>query len=105
MFALLIPTGDEPRDKFVDGTARLLGVIAALGAAWHTLDAATQGNPGLYLVGIGTLTGFAILLLLVGGGMWAVVLLAAKMFVEGLDAAVFCLRTVAKHTIRLLARR
>ena len=104
LFALLIPTGDDPRDKFVDGTARLLGVIAAPGAAWHTLDASTQGNPGLYLVGIGTLTGLAILMLLVGGGIWAVILLAARAIAAALDAAILCLLTVAKHATRLFAR-
>ena len=31
-FAGLIPTSKEPRDKFVGGIARLLGVLAAFGA-------------------------------------------------------------------------
>ena len=105
LLVLLIPTGVEQRDKLVDGAARLLGVLSALGAAWHTLDAATQGNPGLYLVGIGTLTGFAILILLVGGGIWAVILLALRVIAATLDAAFLCLLTVPKYAIRFLARK
>ena len=105
LFALLIQTGKAPRDKLVDGTARLLGVVAALGAAWHTLDAATQGNPGLYLVGIGTLTGFAVLILLVGGGIWAVIWATLYVVFSAVDATILCLRTVTEYAIRFFARR
>ena len=105
LFALLIQTGEEPRDKLVDGTARLLGVVAALGAAWHTLDAATQGNPGLYLVGIGTLTGLAILVLVIGGGMWAGIYLVARAISAGVDAAILCLLTVGRFFWRQTVSR
>ena len=105
LFAGLIPTGTEPLDKLVDGTARLLGVLAAFGAGWYTLDVATDGNPGLYLYGITSLTGLTIAFLLVAGGMWAVIILVARAIAAGLDAAILCLRTVGGWVIRFIGRR
>ena len=105
LFTSLIPTGKEPRDILVDYVARLLGVLAAFGAGWYTIDVATQGNPGLYLYGATTLTGLTIAFLLVGAGIWAGIILLVRAFAEGLDAAILCLRTIAKCAIRFLARR
>ena len=105
LFTSMIPTGKEPRDILVDYAARLLGVLAAFGAGWYTIDVATQGNPGLYLYGATTLTGVTIAFLLVGAGIWAGIILLVRAFAEGLDAAILCLRTIAKCAIRFLARR
>ena len=73
LFAGLIPTGTKkPMEKLVDGTARLLGVLAAFGAGWHTLNIPTQGDPSLYMFGVASLTGLAIVALLIWAGIFAV---------------------------------
>ena len=97
LFASLIPTGTESRDKLVSYLALSLGVVATFGAGWHTLDVATAGNSGLYLVGLGTLTGLTILALLIGGGMWAGIYVVASGFLHGLDAAILFLKTIGKY--------
>ena len=106
LFAGLIPTNTEkPLEKLVDGTARLLGVLSAFGTGWYTLDVATQGNPGLYLYGVTSLTGLTIAFLLIAGGFWAGIILLARAIAAGLDAAILCLITVGKRAIRFLAGR
>ena len=84
-------------------------MLAAFGAGWYTLDVATKGSPGLYLYGATTLTGLAIVYLLLAGGMgmaiYAGIYAATKMFAAGLDAAFLCLRTAVEYAIGLLARR
>ena len=107
LFAGLIPTGNEQRDKLVDGIARLLGVLAAFGAGWYAIDVATDGNPGLYLYGATTLTGVTIAFLLIGGGTWAVIILVARGFVAGLGAAILFLKTIGgcvRERVRSLFR-
>ena len=96
--------GNRTRDKLVDGIARLLGVLSAFGAGWYTLDVATQGNPGLYLYGATSLTGLTIAFLLIGGGIYAGMILAVRTFAAGLDAAILCLITVGKNLWRRIRR-
>ena len=106
LFAGLIPTGTEPLDKLVDGTGRLLGVLAAFGAGWYTLDVATGGNPGLYLYGAATLTGLAILVLLIGGGIWTAFVLVYSFVYDrvwaALEAAFLFMKTVVEYVIRFI---
>ena len=54
LFVALISRGTDKRDTLIEGMAQLLGVLAACGAGWYVLDSETQGNPGLYIVGIVT---------------------------------------------------
>ena len=109
LFASLIPTGTESRDKLVSYLALSLGVVATFGAGWHTLDAATAGNSGLYLVGLGTLTGLTIAALLVGAGIWTAFVLVYSFVYDrvwaALEAALLFPKTVVENTIRFLARR
>ena len=106
LFALLIRTGTEQRDTLVDRVARLLGVLAAFGTAWYTLDVATQGNPGLYLYGAATLTGLAILVLLIGGGIWTAFVLVYSFVYDrvwaALEAAFLFVKTVVEYAIRFI---
>ena len=106
LFAGLIPTGTEKSlEKLVDGTARLLGVLADFGAGWYTLDVATQGNPGLYVYGVTTLTGLAIVALLIGGGFWAAFLFVINCAATALDAVILVMRTIVVYSYRFLRRR
>ena len=50
LFAGLIPTGEGKCDKYVDYLARTVGVGAAFGAGWHSLEIAMKGSPGVYVV-------------------------------------------------------
>ena len=104
LFASLIPTGDKPQDKLVGGAAGLLGVLAAFGAGWYTLDVATQGNPGLYLYGATTLTGLTIAFLVVGTRIWAGMILMARAFAARLGAAFSRLKCVVGCLIGRLRR-
>ena len=105
LFASLIPTGTETRDKLVNFLALALGVVATFGAGWHTLDVATVGNSGLYLVGLGSLTGLTIVALLMGAGIWAVIILMARAIASAIDAAILCLQYVVKLAIRFIIGR
>ena len=54
LFAGLIPTRTQkPLERLVDGLARFLGVLAAFGAGWYTLDIATEGNPACICMDLG----------------------------------------------------
>ena len=82
----------------------MLGVLAAFGAGWYTLDVATQGNPGLYLYGATTLTGLTIAFLVVGTGIWAGMILMARAFAARLGAAFSRLKCVVGCLIGRLRR-
>ena len=98
LFAGLIPADTEKwPEKMFDVLARLLGVVSAFGAAWYTLDVATQGNPGLYLYGLGMLTGIAAVALLFWGSIWIIGLLVQVFFAvtkAAIKTVILCLRTV-----------
>ena len=105
LFAGLIPTRTQkPLERLIDGLARFLGVLAAFGAGWYTLDIATEGNPGLYMYGLGILTGFATVALLVWAGIWVVAVFAFSRSVAGIEAAILFLRTVVSFLVNRLRR-
>ena len=89
LFAGLIPTGTKEQDKLVDATARFLGVLTAFGAGWYVLDSETHGNPGLYILGIAILAGFAVIVVIISGGLCVALLTV-------LNALVFTLRAVRR---------
>ena len=105
LFAALIPTGTEERDKLIDGMARLLGVLAAFGAGWYVLDSETQGNPGLYIVGIITLTALAVVAVAIAGGLWVAYLAVLNALVAALKAATLLLRTITRFLVGRLRRK
>ena len=105
LFAGIIRTGTAPLDKLVDGMTGLLGVLAAFGAGWNTLSVATSGNPGLYLYGAATLTGIAVVGLLIGGGMWAAIWAVAHLITAGVDAAILFLKTTVGFFVNKIRRR
>ena len=94
LFAGLIHTGKEPRDKWVHFGTLGLGVVAAFGTGWHTLEIATGEKPVTYLVGMGTLAGLLIVTLLIAVGIGTATNQTGKLFGDGVDAALFLLRTV-----------
>ena len=114
LFAGLIPTGTKkPMEKLVDGTARLLGVLAAFGAGWHTLNIPTQGDPSLYMFGVASLTGLAIVALLIWAGIFAVfqfvltriLAFALTQVFAALDAVILVIRTIVECTHKFIASR
>ncbi len=78
LFIALISRGTDKRGKLIEGMAQLLGVLAACGAGWYVLDSETQGNPGLYIVGIVTLTGLTVVAVAIAGGFWLALVAASK---------------------------
>ena len=106
LFAALIPTGTptgtKERDKLINGMAQLLGVLAAFGAGWYVLDSETQGNPGLYIVGIVTLTGLAVVAVAIAGGFWVASLAVWNALVA---AATWLLRTITRFLVGRLRRK
>ena len=94
LFVALISRGIDKRDKLIEGMAQLLGVLAACGAGWYVLDSETQGNPGLYIVGIVTLTGLTVVAVAIAGGFWVALVAAPK-------AAILLCRTIVRFVGRL----
>ena len=105
LFASLIPTGTEQLDKLVDGMARLLGVISAFGAGWYVLDSETQGNPGLYIVGIATLTGLTVVAVAMAGGLWVLVITGSNKLTTAIDRAILYLGRIIGSSIASLVGR
>ena len=85
--------------------ARLLGVLAAFGAGWYVLDSETQGNPGLYIVGIITLTALAVVAVAIAGGLWVAYLAVLNALVAALKAATLLLRTITRFLVGRLRRK
>ena len=97
LFVALISRGTDKRDKLIEGVAQLLGVLAACGAGWYVLDSETQGNPGLYVVGIVTLTGLTVVAVAIVGGFWVAL-------VTVLNAAILPFITIVRFVGRLLRK-
>ena len=94
LFVALISRGTDKRDKLIEGGAQLLGVLAACGAGWYVLDSETQGNPGLYVVGIVTLTGLTVVAVAIVGGFWVAL-------VTVLNVAILPFITIVRFVCRL----
>ena len=105
LFVALISRGTDKRDKLIEGMAQLLGVLAACGAGWYVLDSETQGNPGLYIVGIVTLTGLTVVALAIAGGFWVVYLAVLNALVAALKAATLLLSTITRFLVGRLRRK
>ena len=105
LIATLIPTCTGERHKLVDGMARLLGALSALGAGWYVLDDATQGNPGLYLVGFITLAGLATILIAIAAGFYVAYSTALTALIGALNALYQPLRSIARFLYGRLRRR
>ena len=105
LFAGLMPTGTEQIDKLVDGMARVLGVVAAFGAGWYTLDIATDGTPGPYVYGMVSLAGLAIATLAIGTGNWIIVFWIIRRIAAAGDAVIFALLTTGRFLRRFSTNR
>ena len=105
IFAALISRGTDERDKLIEGMASLLGVLAAFGAGWYVLDSETQGNPGLYIVGLITLAGLTVVAVAIGAGLWVAFLAAGNALVNAAKAAIQLWRNILRLLVGRLRRK
>lgn len=104
LFIALISRGTDKRGKLIEGMAQLLGVLAACGAGWYVLDSETQGNPGLYIVGIVTLAGLTVVAVAIAGGFWVAYSAVWKALVAAPEAAPEAAIRLRRTTLRFVGR-